>query len=125
MPTLASIAALAALSCPLTAGAATCPQRGPATPAAPATAATATNPQLIEELEGVYRLSNGRRLDLVEQDDRLWADFGKWSLVPLEQVAPDRLASPGGAVTVEYRRENGRIVVHYPADEGGRLAPGC
>ncbi|WP_143745817.1 hypothetical protein [Massilia sp. KIM] len=124
MPSLASIAALAALSCPLLAGAATCPQRA-AMPAAPAKAATATSPQLIEELEGVYRLSNGRRLDLVEQDDRLWADFGKSKLVPLEQVAPDRLASPGGAVTVEYRGRNGRIVVHYPADEDGRLAPGC
>lgn len=85
------------------------------------------SPQETEGIEGVYQLSNGRRLALLSQDDKLYADFGKWSPILLQEVEPNQFWSTDGAVRLTFlpgRREDS-IVVSYPADSRGRLARLC
>ncbi len=88
---------------------------------------TSTGAQLASEVEGSYALSNGRRLELIDLDQRLVADFGKWSRVELAEVGPHRFVSRGGNVEMTYMpgRRTDSILLSYPADSKGRLARGC
>ena len=87
----------------------------------------ATGAQLADEVEGSYALSNGRRLELIDLDQRIYADFGKWSRVQLEEVGPHRFASREGDVQLVWvpGTQTDTILLSYPADSRGRLKRGC
>ena len=86
-----------------------------------------TGAQLASELEGTYALSNGVRMEVILLDQRIYAEWGKWSRVELEEVGPHQLASPEGDVHLTYmpNKKNGSIVMSYPADKKGRLKRYC
>jgi hypothetical protein len=86
-----------------------------------------TGAQLADEVEGTYALSNGRRLELLDIDQQIYADFGKWSRIQLQEVGPHRFASRGGDVQMTWvpGQRTDTILLSYPADSRGRLAPGC
>lgn len=83
----------------------------------------ATGAQLAAEVEGSYALSNGRRLDLLDIDQRVYADFGKWSRVQLDEIGPHRFASREGDVQLTWLpgERTDTILLSYPADSRGRL----
>lgn len=87
----------------------------------------ATGAQLADSVQGSYALSNGRRLELIDLDQRVYADFGKWSRVQLEEVGPHRFASREGDVQLTWvpGRITDTILLSYPADSRGRLKRGC
>lgn len=87
----------------------------------------ASGAQLAAEVEGSYALSNGRRLDLLDIDQRVYADFGKWSRVELAEVGPHRFASREGDVQMTWLpgERTDTILLSYPADSRGRLKRGC
>ena len=87
----------------------------------------ATGAQLADEVEGTYALSNGRRLELIDLDQQVVADFGKWSRVRLDEVGPHRFASREGDVTLTWLpgERLDTIVLSYPADSRGQLQRGC
>jgi len=91
--------------------------------AAPPSGFIATGAQLAAEVEGSYALSNGRRLDLLDIDQRVYADFGKWSRVQLDEVGPHRFASREGDVQLTWLpgERTDTILLSYPADSRGRL----
>lgn len=83
--------------------------------------------EVMEAIDGTYRLSNGARLELSNANNRLVADFGPTSDVGLVPVAPNRFESRDGMVTVRYE-SNARedwIVVSYPADTRGKYVDVC
>ena len=86
-----------------------------------------TGAQLASEVEGTYALSNGRRLELIDLDQRVYADFGKWSRVELTEVGPHRFASREGDVQMTWvpGGRTDKILLSYPADSKGRLRRGC
>lgn len=86
----------------------------------------ATGAQLAAEVEGSYALSNGRRLELMDIDQRIHADFGKWSVVQLEEVGPHRFASREGDVQMTWLpgEHADTILLSYPADSKRRLKRG-
>lgn len=122
MVTRLMLAAVAAWLCAPVAQADVCRQVG-----ASSIQQVVVSPQETDGLEGIYQLSNGRRLELLSDNDKLYADFGKWSPVPLLEVEPNEFRSPDGAVrlTVKRGRREDSIVVSYPADARGRLARAC
>ncbi|MFC0253452.1 hypothetical protein [Massilia consociata] len=85
----------------------------------------ATGVQLANEVEGSYALSNGRRLELIHLDQRVYADFGKWSRVALAEVGPHRFASRDGEVQMSWMPgpRTDQILLSYPADHRGRYRP--
>lgn len=126
------IAAACLLAAPL-ASAAQCGAQGKVsvtarrgTPGAPG-AFVATGAQLADAVKGTYALSNGRRLELVELDERVYADFGKWSRVALDEVGPQQFASREGDVQMTWvpGPRTDTILLSYPADSKGRLKRGC
>lgn len=86
-----------------------------------------TGAQLADEVAGSYALSNGRRLELLDIDQRVYADFGKWSRIQLNEIGPHRFASRGGDVQMTGMpgERADTILLSYPADSKGRLMPGC
>lgn len=97
-----------------------CQRTTPLQPVAPST-------EVMSVIDGAYRLSNGRRLDLSSLDQRLVADFGRAREVPLVAVAPDRFESSDGTVKLSYQARGREewIVVSYPADSRGRYVDVC
>lgn len=87
----------------------------------------ATGAQLASEVEGTYALSNGRRLELIDLDQQIYADFGKWSRVRLEEVGPHRFASREGDIQMSWvpGQRTDTVLLSYPADSRGRLKRGC
>lgn len=85
------------------------------------------NPEVLDSLDGTYRLSNGQKLGLASADERVVADFGRWHQIPLVAVAPDRFESRDGLVRLRYEADERveRIVVSYPADRRGRYVDVC
>jgi hypothetical protein len=71
-----------------------------AAPAAP-TEVQATSQQL-HDVEGSYRLSNGRVLKLIMQDDRLYAEL-KNHRTELVAVGENAFASRDGSISVTYK----------------------
>ncbi len=86
-----------------------------------------TGAQLADEVEGTYALSNGRRLELLDIDQQVWADFGKWSRVQLNEIGPHRFASREGDVQMTWvpGQPADTILLSYPADSRGQLKRGC
>ena len=83
--------------------------------------------EVLDSIDGAYRLSNGQRLGLASLDQRVVADFGRWHQVPLVAVAPDRFESRDGLVRLRYEADERieRIIVSYPADRRGRYVDIC
>lgn len=133
MPSLYPLVAAACLLAAPLASAAQCGAQGKVNVTGQRDAAPAsdnfvsTGAQLAAAVEGAYGLSNGRRLDLVDLDQRVYADFGKWSRVELHEVGPHRFASREGDVQMSYvpGLRTDTILLSYPADSRGRLKRGC
>lgn len=88
---------------------------------------TSTGAQLAAEVAGTYALSNGRRLELSDQQDQVLATFDAWRHVLLDEVGPHRFASRQGDVQLTWMPQ-GRvdsILLSYPADSKGRLKRSC
>lgn len=93
---------------------------GPPTPVTPSA-------EVMDAIDGTYRLSNGARLELSNTNNRLVADFGRTPDLRLVPVGPNRFESGDGNVTVSYE-SNARedwIVVSYPADARGKYVDVC
>jgi hypothetical protein len=87
----------------------------------------ATGAQLASEVEGSYALSNGRRLELVDVDHGLAADFDRWTRVELDEIGPHRFASREGDIEMTWvpGPRTDTILLSYPADSKGRLKRSC
>jgi hypothetical protein len=126
------VAAACLLAAPL-ASAAQCGAQGKVKVSAQRSAAgapgafVATGAQLADSVKGTYGLSNGRRLELIDLDERVYADFGKWSRVALNEVGPNQFASREGDVQMTWvpGQRTDTILLSYPADSKGRLKRGC
>ncbi|WP_137174949.1 hypothetical protein [Massilia sp. HP4] len=83
--------------------------------------------EVIDSIDGAYRLSNGQKLELDSIDQQVVADFGRRHQVPLVATGPERFESRDGLVWVRYEADERteRIVVSYPADQQGRYVDAC
>ena len=75
---------------------------GVANAASPAPAQAPLRPTLeqMSQLEGVYSLANGKRVHIVQGDDRLYAELNKNERFELFVAEKDTLASRNGRVTI-------------------------
>ncbi|RNF30593.1 hypothetical protein NM04_11730 [Massilia aurea] len=83
--------------------------------------------EVLESIDGVYRLSNGQKLGIAAGDQQVVADFGRWHQIPLVATTPERFESRDGLVWVRYEADEDteRIVVSYPADARGHYVDAC
>lgn len=83
--------------------------------------------EVLDSIDGAYRLSNGQKLELDSIDQQVVADFGRRHQVPLVATGPERFESRDGLVWVRYEADERteRIVVSYPADPQGRYVDAC
>ncbi|MDY0961349.1 hypothetical protein [Massilia sp. CFBP9026] len=83
--------------------------------------------EVLESIDGVYRLSNGQKLGIAAGDQQVVADFGRWHQIPLVATTPERFESRDGLVWVRYEADEAteRIVVSYPADARGHYVDAC
>lgn len=83
--------------------------------------------EVLDSIDGAYRLSNGQKLELDSIDQQVVADFGRRHQVPLVATGPERFESRDGLVWVRYEADERteRIVVSYPADQQGRYVDAC
>lgn len=134
MRTLTPLVAAACLLAAPLASAAQCGAQGTVSVTAQRSAAAgaaggfiATGAQLADEVEGSYLLSNGRWLELIDLDQRVYAQFDKWRRVQLEEVGPHRFATREGDVQMTYMPNQRPDTIHlsYPADSRGRLKRSC
>ncbi len=77
------------------------------------------------EIQGMYALSNGRRLKLFNHYGSLVAVFDQRQLVRLEEVGANRYASREGDVELSWEPRQDVIRLNYPADGAGRLLRAC
>ncbi|QOY93872.1 hypothetical protein IM543_20440 [Massilia sp. UMI-21] len=86
-----------------------------------------TGTQLVDEVQGSYRLSNGRWIDLIDLDQQLYAEFDHWRRVQLREVGPHLFASRAGDVQMSWMPDQraDTILLSYPADSKGRLRRSC
>jgi len=70
------------------------------------------------DLEGTYKLENGQRARVFELDQRLYVELGRYRK-ELVLVAPDRFASPDGAISLQFQPDapGERIVLGYRRDD--------
>lgn len=82
---------------------------------------------VLDGLDGAYRLSNGQKLQVDSYYNSVVADFGHRHQIPLVAIGPDRFESRDGLVRLRYEVDdrNERIVVSYPADRLGRYVDVC
>lgn len=66
------------------------------------TAGVQLSTEQIRNLEGSYRLADGRVLQLTSLDDRLYANVKKQRRVALVAVEPTKLVSVDGAMSITY-----------------------
>ena len=79
------------------------------------------------EVRGLYALSNGQRVRLVNHYEDLVAVFDQQQMVRLEEAGANRYVSREGDVELSWMpapRED-TILLRYPADSQGRLARAC
>ncbi|MEW6759577.1 MAG: hypothetical protein AB1437_02025 [Pseudomonadota bacterium] len=76
-------------------------------------------------VHGLYTLSNGQRLRLVDHYGDLVAIFEGRQLVRLEEAGLNRYASREGDVQLSWTPREGAIQLHYQADSQGRLQRSC
>lgn len=81
--------------------------------------------QLLDQMEGTYQLSNGRRVTLHRVHQRLWIVFGPRRDIPLDRVGQTRFTSRDGSVDLDYRADAEQISMRYPADARGRFTRVC
>jgi len=79
------------------------------------------------EVRGVYALSNGQRVRLVDHSVGLVAVFDRQQLVRLEEAGANRFVSREGDVELSWRPspQEDTIALRYPADSQGRLLRAC
>ncbi|MET0980765.1 MAG: hypothetical protein ABWY02_01595 [Telluria sp.] len=72
---------------------------------------------LKNEVEGQYRLENGRDVRLVQMDQKLYLDLNRYYRRELLPVADKVLASRDGKLTVQYMPDGPveRILIQHPA----------
>jgi hypothetical protein len=63
--------------------------------------------QTLDDVADVYSLSDGRRLQLVKVDGRLYADLIRRNRVPLRAVSDQSFRSEDGTLTIEVSPGNG------------------
>ena len=87
----------------------------------------APSAEVLDSIDGAYRLSNGQKLELDSIDQQVVADFDRRHQVPLVATGPERFESRDGLVWVRYEGDERteRIVVSYPADQQGRYVDAC
>lgn len=98
---------------------------GSAMAGAPAPATYLVDAGQQHELEGVYKLSNGKTLRLTMVDDRLYADLSRTNRVHLVPAGPNTYTSRNGAISIVYQTEpssRGDIVLTYGADSSSAFA---
>lgn len=97
---------------------------GSALAGAPAPATYLIDAAQQHELEGVYKLSNGKTLRLTMVDDRLYADLNRKTRVALAPIGPNTFASANGAISIVYQGEpsRGNIVLRYANDGSSAIA---
>jgi hypothetical protein len=97
---------------------------GSAMAGAPAPATYLVDAAQQQELEGVYKLSNGKTLRLTMVDDRLYADLSRHTRIHLAPTGPNTYASQGGAISISYRGEpaHGDIVLSYASGSTTAIA---
>ena len=97
---------------------------GSALAAAPSPATYVVDTDQVSELEGVYKLSNGKTLRLTKVDDRLYADLNRHSRVYLAPAGRNTYVSPGGASSIVYQGQPGQgdIVLCYGSDSSTAIA---
>lgn len=71
---------------------------------------------LKNDIEGQYRLENGRNVRLVQVDHKLYLDLNRYYRKELHPVADKVLASRDGRLTVQYMPEGrtSRILIQHP-----------
>lgn len=128
------VASACLLAAPLASAAGCAEQPGTVTVTAQRSAAAgasgnfiSTSTQLVDEVQGSYRLSNGRWIDLIDLDQQLYAEFDHWNRVRLREVGPHLFASRSGDVTMAWMPDQrpDTILLSYPADSKGRLRRSC
>ena len=78
-----------------------------------------------DDVRGVYSLSNGERLKLLDYYGDLVAVFEQRRPVRLEEVGANRFASRERDVALRWEPQTGAIQLQYPADSQGRLLRAC
>jgi hypothetical protein len=63
--------------------------------------------QTLDEVEDVYTLSDGRRLQLVQVDRKLYADLIRRDRIELFQTSDHVFASEDKTLTIEVKTDNG------------------
>ena len=76
-------------------------------------------------VHGLYTLSNGQRLRLIDHYGDLVAIFEGRQLVRLEEAGLNRYASREGDVQLSWAPREGAIQLDYQADSQGRLQRSC
>ena len=84
-----------------------------------------TGSDVLDQMEGKYRLSNGQRVTLHRINHRLWIDFDRRRDMPLERVGDNQFMSRDGSVNLRYVPEREEISMRYPADARGRFIRAC
>jgi len=69
----------------------------------PAPFRQALTTEQLHELQGTYRLANGRKLQLSASDDRMYASLNGRDLIELVATAENTLSSKDGAISVNYQ----------------------
>jgi hypothetical protein len=82
-----------------------------AAPAAPAQPPLRPSLEKMSQLEGVYGLSDGTRVHIVQADDRLYAQLDKNQRFELFVAGSDTLASRNGRVTVRLKQTGKKEVL--------------
>ncbi|MGI4718304.1 MAG: hypothetical protein ACRYGO_03315 [Janthinobacterium lividum] len=78
-------------------------------------------------VEGLYTLSNGARVKVLDSQQGLVAVFEHARPVRLREVGTNRYASPEGDVELTWvpAAPGDTILLNYPADSAGRLRRSC
>jgi hypothetical protein len=83
-----------------------------AAPAVPEQALERPDYEQMSEFAGPYRLDDGRRVEVVKLDSRLYADLGRRVRVELFVAGPGTVASRDGRVTLRQAQSaNERVSI--------------
>lgn len=80
---------------------------------------------MTNEVYGLYSLSNGQKLRLINHYGDLVAIFDGRQLVRLEELGANRYASHEGDVQLNWAPSEDSIQVNYTADSQGHMVRRC